>query len=252
MNSKTKGLLWIGAIFIIAFYFSNGMSLLVRLIPHSVEQKIAEKINSFHRPNLCETGNAEAQKALDKMIARLYPIPALGDNDNIDVTKLNIRFIHNDQVNAFATLGGDIFVFSGLLRDVETPEELAGVVAHELAHVTERHVLKGVLSSLIMAGVAGIEGVQDNFFRIAFTKGEEHEADLLGLERLKAAQINVSGYVNFFSKKSGKSGPEWLSLLSDHPGNDSRKTLAQKYLNHPSRELLTTTEWKHLKNFCSE
>lgn len=248
VNSKTKGLLWIGAIFIIAFYFSNGMSLLVHLIPHSTEEAIAEKVNTFHRPNLCESGNQAAQKALTKFIARLYPIQALGDNER--TTKLNIRFIHNDQVNAFATLGGDIFVFSGLLRDVETPEELAGVVAHELAHVTERHVLKGVLSSLIMAGMTGIEGVQDNFFRIAFTKGEEHEADLLGLERLKAAQINVSGYVNFFAKKSSDSGPDWLSLVSDHPGNEFRKSLAQKYLGLPSREILTPEEWKLLKNYC--
>lgn len=240
-KSKVKGLIWIATIFVVAFYFSNVVSLLVRLIPWSVEMKLAEKLDSAYHPHLCANGNVDAQKALNKFVARLYPLESL---DNEKEFKLNIQIIHNDQVNAFATIGGEIFILSGLLRDVDTPEELAGVVAHEIAHLKERHVLQGLLVKILL----GSGEIGDNFFNIGFTKNEEHEADQLGLERLKAAKISAKGYYDFFTKRGSE--PQWLALISDHPGNEFRKGLAQKYLGLPSEKILDADEWKLLKNFC--
>ena len=241
MTSKSKGIFWIALVVLVAIYFSNGIALLVHLIPHSTEREIAEKLNVHFHPNLCVNPYPETQKVLDKFVARLFPIAGLDSDKDF---QLRIQFIHNDEVNAFATLGGDIYVYSGLLRDVSSPEELAGVIAHEMAHQKERHILQGIFASLIM----GSNAVPDSFFKIAFSQSQEREADELGLKRLKAAQINAQGYVDFFNKRGSE--PDWLKLFNSHPGSKNRMELARQYLNLPSRSILDKKEWALLRNYC--
>jgi predicted Zn-dependent protease len=242
-NGKFKGLIWIGAIILLAFYFSNGVAFIIRMIPWSVEEKIADKINNNFHPQFCTPHDEKAAQAFNHLKKRLYPIASLDKNSEI---KFNISIIHSDQVNAYATLGGEIFVLSGLLRDVSSPEELAGVIAHEMAHVSERHVLQGILMKIIFNG----NNLNENFFNIGFTKGEEYLADEIGLERLVASKINVKGYFDFFSKRS-KETPKWMLIVSDHPENEARIKLAQKYLGQPYEKILSDSEWNALKNYCS-
>jgi predicted Zn-dependent protease len=241
MTSKSKGLIWIILIVCAVIYFSNFTALLFRLVPRSFERKMAERVKVHFHPDLCINSDAKTQKALKKFLARLFPIAGLDDEKDF---QLNIRFIHSDQVNAYAALGGEIYVLSGLLRNVDSPEELAGVIAHEMAHQKERHILQGIFSGIIIGG----HSLPDTFFKIAFTKGEEHEADVLGLNRLKAAKIDASGFIHFFNKR--EDAPTWVALISDHPGNDFRKTLAQTYLGLPSTRILEKEEWALLKNYC--
>lgn len=241
MTSKSKGLIWIILIVCAVIYFSNFTVLLVRLVPRSMERKIAERIKVQFHPDLCTNSDEQTQRVLKKFMARLFPIAGLDEEKDF---LLNIRFIHSDQVNAYAALGGEIYILAGLLRDVDSPEELAGVIAHEMAHQKERHVLQGIFSSLIIGG----NSLPDTFFKIAFTKGEEHEADVLGLNRLKAAKIDAFGYFHFFNKREDL--PGWAALISDHPGNDFRKNLAQTYLGLPSTKILEKEEWALLKNYC--
>ena len=142
-------------------------------------------------------------------------------------------FVANQkEINAFAAPGGIVVVNSGLLRAVTSPEELAGVLAHEIAHAELRHSLKGIaknlglraLATLVLGdygGTALAEGMK-KLAELGFSREAEREADQEGLRRLVAARIDPQGLVRFFElleKEQQLAPPEFLST---HPANAER------------------------------
>lgn len=143
------------------------------------------------------------------------------------------------EVNAFAAPGGVIVVFSGLLREAESPEELAGVVAHEVAHVELRHSLRAAVKglglraalSLVFGDGAGgaLAGAAADLTELKFSRDAEREADREGLRRLQAARVDPQGMLRFFARLEGEGGkagtpPAWLS--SHPPAGERRAALA--------------------------
>jgi len=128
-------------------------------------------------------------------------------------------------------------VFTGLLRAVERPEELAGVLAHEIAHITERHVLRKTIESLglvlvlqsLFGDTSGILAVasQGSEFLLQqkFSRDFEREADDVGFRYLVTAKIDPKGMVDFFvklGKEAEKAGSTQLGLLATHPPTAER------------------------------
>lgn len=156
------------------------------------------------------------------------------------------------EINAFAAPGGIVVVNSGLLRAVKTPEELAGVLAHEIAHAELRHSLKGIAKTLGLralatlalgeyGGTALAEGMK-HLAELRFSREAEREADEDGLRRLVAARINPEGMLDFFAmlqKEEGLSPPE---LLSTHPASSERLAAIQQIL-----ALLPERSWPPLE-----
>lgn len=144
------------------------------------------------------------------------------------------------EMNAFAAPGGIVVVNAGLLRAVKTPEELAGVLAHEVAHAELRHSLKGVAKSLGLrtlatmalgeyGGTALAEGMK-HLAELGFSREAEREADRDGLRRLVAARINPQGMLSFFAtmeREERLSPPEFLST---HPANSERLAAIEREL----------------------
>lgn len=139
------------------------------------------------------------------------------------------------EVNAFAAPGGVIVVFSGLFRLAETPEELAGVLAHEVAHVELRHSLRAAVQglglraalSLVFGDGAGgaLAGAAADLTELKFSRDAEREADREGLRRLQAARIDPQGLLRFFARLEGAdsstaAAPAWLS---SHPAAAERR-----------------------------
>jgi Zn-dependent protease with chaperone function len=136
------------------------------------------------------------------------------------------------EINAFASPGGIVVVNTGLLRAISSPEELAGVLAHEIAHAELRHSLKGMakslglrtLAALILGdygGTALAEGMK-KLAELGFSREAEREADQEGLRRLAAARIDPQGMVRFFAlleKERQLTPPQFLST---HPSNAER------------------------------
>ncbi len=183
---------------------------------------------------------------------------------------MNFQFhvLKSPVVNAFATPGGFIVVFSGLTEMAETESELASVLAHEIAHVTQDHMLRStertikanlpVMLSMLALIIAGASGkgdsgnaslaavmagqglLQQN--RINFTRDNEYEADRIGIHTLGAAGYDPMGMVAFFSKMQrlernyGQAVPE---LLRTHPLNVHRlaeaKARADAVRSHQAR-----------------
>ncbi|MGH7230054.1 MAG: M48 family metallopeptidase [Nitrospiraceae bacterium] len=156
--------------------------------------------------------------------------------------RFDITVVKSDLVNAVALPGGAIIVFTGLLKEAEGPDEVAGVLAHEMNHVLLRHGLQGTVKSagLLMAvkilfgdqeGMVGLaEQLGIQLTTVTFSRQMETEADLAGLELLQRARISPSGLIRFFERLS-KTDTRRIDLLSTHPMSATR---AERVRTHPA------------------
>lgn len=139
--------------------------------------------------------------------------------------------IDDRQVNAFALPGGHVVVFTGLLREAGSPEELAGVLAHEIQHVVLRHSVHGLIRSLgwsatlqiLFGGTGPLSGVGAAASRLGslkFGRDQETAADVDGLKLLQRAKIDPKGMVAFFEQLASKENG--IALLSTHPMSADR------------------------------
>ncbi len=157
-----------------------------------------------------------------------------------------IKMIDSKEINAFALPGGFFFINSGLMLRADNESELAGVMAHEIAHVAARHGTKqatrGQLANLatipliFMGGWTGYGIRQAAGFAIPmgflrFSRGAESQADLLGLQYLYKTGYDPTSFVDFFEKllAEQKRKPGTLSkLFSSHPPTGDRIEKTQK------------------------
>lgn len=183
-----------------------------------------------------------------------------------------IKVIDSDVVNAFALPGGFFYVNSGLILHADEESELAGVMAHEIAHVCARHgtkqATKGEIAQLAMipamifipytlAGYAIYQGMQ---FAIPmaflqFTRTDEAEADYLGLEYMYKAGYDPNAFVAFFEKVAAdeKKQPGTIpKIFSTHPPTPERIKASQKeiatVLPQRSEYIVTTSEFDVVKH----
>jgi beta-barrel assembly-enhancing protease len=180
-----------------------------------------------------------------------------------------IKVVDDETVNAFALPGGFFFVDSGLILKAESEAELAGVMAHEIAHVAARHgtrqATRGEIAQLstipliFMGGWTGygIRQAASVLIPVGFLKfsrGFESEADMLGLQYMYKTGYDPTAFVDFFEKIETleKKKPGTMSkVFSTHPMTDDRIVAAQKNIqdNLKSRPeyVVTTSEFNDVK-----
>jgi len=135
-------------------------------------------------------------------------------------------------LNAFAAPGGVVVVHAGLLRSADNAEEIAGVLAHEIAHAELRHSLKTMVKgmgfrALVAVALGDFSGTAlaeaaKNLTELGFSREAEREADRDGLRRLVAARIDPGGMVRFFEKLAQEQSLTPPALLSTHPATEER------------------------------
>jgi len=180
-----------------------------------------------------------------------------------------IKVIDSEDVNAFALPGGFFFVNSGLILKADTEAELAGVMAHEIAHVAARHgtrqATRGEVAQLatipliFMGGWAGFgarqaAGILLPVGFLEFSRSFESEADMLGLEYMYKTGYDPGAFVDFFEKIQTleKKKPGTMSkIFSTHPPTDDRIIAAQKNIQRLLKErpeyVVTTSEFGDVK-----
>src|SRR6201988_1056975 len=182
-----------------------------------------------------------------------------------------IKVIDSDEVNAFALPGGFFYVHSGLILRADSEAELAGVMAHEIAHVAARHgtknATKGEIAQmptppLILLGPGGWAGyglyeglnfaIPMSFLK--FSRDAEYEADYLGLQYMYAAGYDPNAFVTFFEKVEAeeKRQPGTVpKFFSTHPPTPERVVAIQKEIGNvlPARDqyIVTTSEFDSVK-----
>ncbi len=179
-----------------------------------------------------------------------------------------IKVLDNDEVNAFALPGGFFYVDSGLILAADNEAELAGVMAHEIAHVAARHATKNMTRAqiwnfasvpLIFVGgpvayaVAEAAGLLVPLGFLKFSRDAEREADLLGLEYDYASGYDPQAFVEFFEKLNvEKKKPNLVAkAFATHPMNVERIKDAQdeirKYLPDRPEYVVDTSEFENVK-----
>src|ERR1700756_1601959 len=183
-----------------------------------------------------------------------------------------IKVIDSDEVNAFALPGGFFYVNSGLILRAQEESELAGVMAHEISHVTARHGTKqatkgeliqlGAMAAMIVVpyGWAGYGIYQGMNLAIPltflkFSRDAEREADFLGIQYMYKAGYDPNAYVTFFERIQAdeKRRPGTIpKFFSTHPPTPERIELAQKEIARilPDKDeyIVTTSEFDSVKS----
>lgn len=247
MNQQSKGLLWLIVVVLLAVVAAVGLPRLAAGVPWTIENGLGRLGGHSDLPG-CGERNPAAAASLAKVVARLYPLAP--DDSRFP---LSVRVVPGSEVNAFAALGGRVSIYDGLVREAESPEELAGVLAHEIEHVKRRHIIQGVVSRLLTLGAlrhvfGGGSDLARAAIDLSFGRAQERQADQGGLERLRRARVSVNGYERFFLRREGDSA--LLALLSDHPSNSDRAELIASYKGGPADAVLTAAEWKNLRAIC--
>ncbi|MBF0593442.1 MAG: M48 family metallopeptidase [Candidatus Omnitrophica bacterium] len=247
--SKLKGLAWVIGAVGLAVVLGSGITPFVRAIPWSWEKGLAHSLGSTTYIDACR-GNEKQEALLKQLVTRLYPL----DRDDRRFS-LDVQVVNNPEINAFAELGGKISINRGLLEKAQSPEEVAGVLAHEITHVGHRHILEGfVVHLMTIGGIQMVFGGSSqvkwtNFFlKMGFTRSQETEADEGGLARLQKAHINNQGFKDFFERMKDLSVVP--AVLSDHPADEERSRMAARFPTQDPKPVMTDEEWKSFKSFC--
>jgi predicted Zn-dependent protease len=185
---------------------------------------------------------------------------------NSDATfPFTIKVVEADEVNALALPGGFLYVNSGLILGADDEAELAGAMAHEIAHVALRHGtrqmtrvnlarLMTIPIGVVLPGVGGLPGLllQPTFLK--FSRDFEAEADYYGVQYMYKAGYDPNGLVNFFEKMQAweKHKPGTLAkAFSTHPQTRDRLRKTQKEIATilPARDhyVETTSEFTEVK-----
>jgi hypothetical protein len=180
-----------------------------------------------------------------------------------------IKVIDSDEVNAFALPGGFFYVNSGLILAADEESELAGVMAHEIAHVAARHATRqmtraqwaniGTIPLIFVGGgigyaVRSAAGLGLPLTFLSFSRGFESEADYLGLQYMYKAGYDPNAFVQFFEKLQAreKKKPGTLArAFSTHPQTPDRISKSQEEIARilPARAqyVVTTSEFSEVK-----
>ena len=178
-----------------------------------------------------------------------------------------IRVVDDSTFNALAAPGGNIIVFRGLLKETDSPEELAGVIAHEMQHILLRHGMRMLVQQISMAfAVAALSGDASGIMTfglqaahtlqtLSYSRGAEEQADEQGLQLLLHAGVDPTGMITFFDNLKDKHEPLPLSqYLSTHPSAVERMSrlsaLSEKNPRQQTTPLLPRAEWSQIRELC--
>ncbi|MBM4259412.1 MAG: M48 family metallopeptidase [Deltaproteobacteria bacterium] len=242
---------------------------LARLTPVQWEAAFGQHVNEafVQKTPMCrgEAGGAALQ-SLTERLAVTMPTGA----------PFTVRVHRSPVVNAFALPGGYIVVFQGLISAAQSPEEVAGVLAHEMAHQVQRHPLRGLVHAMGLRMVSGTvlggfsaaaasgAHLGEVVFTLSYSRETETEADRVGVEMLNKADIRGEGLIDFFTRyqatdevKSAHHGvkesveDQLMSFLSTHPPGKER-IAAIRALVRGKGDALTAKQWKALRTICDE
>ena len=226
-------------------------------IPMSWERNLGDAMVGDFGGRLCHTPAGD--KALAKLLGKVDPA---GEKVRAGVANI-------DMVNAVALPGGQVLLFDGLIQQAESPEELAGVLGHEVGHVRERHVMTALLRqfgmSILLTGAN--TGVGDTVFGLAsmgYSRDAEREADEYARARMKDSAISPTGAAGFFERIGGGSeddeeqaedeGGSVFDWVASHPapGERARAYRAAVDKSVTYRPALSDAEFKALKSMCKD
>ena len=238
-------------------------TLLASKVPISWEEHLGQASVDKLAPPDKRCLNPNLNHFMEEMVATLTaPLP-------VNPYTFRVIVVDNPRVNAFAAPGGYIIVFRGLLERTQSPEELAGVLGHELQHILHRHPTRALLQQasigiLLVALTGDVKGAMSFGLEgarilgaLRYSRELEEMADREGMNMLLASGVDPRGMITFFEKMSqdGEKSGEVLTYLSSHPNPESRiarlKSMAGES-PRPSIQLLQGYNWQEIRKACEK
>jgi len=240
---------------------------LALMIPPQREQQLGDavvdqlqdilELAGGERPAICDTRSGVT--ALNHLVARLAP-------DLGTPYPLRVSVIDHGLINAVAVPGGRILVFRGLIDAASSPEEVAGVLAHEMGHVVYHDPTREALRAAGTAGVAGLllgdvfgasiaVAASDAVINASYQREAEARADETAYRLLAEAKLPSKPFADFFKKMKKKYGemPKVLQLFASHPGlgvRAERAAAADLIGDAPYEPVVNDQDWVALRGIC--
>lgn len=228
---------------------------LAKQVPLPLEKTMGDQIDVLFDGNYCES--VAGDKALLALQRRI---------EGASAPPRELRILNMQMPNAFTFPGGRIVMTRGLVAEAESADELAGILAHEIQHVEQRHIMSHVIRGAVLTAAwavtagdfTGILVVDPSTaFQVAnlhFSRADEESADRRAVAMLDAALVPRDGMVKFFERLKSKSDviPEWLST---HPSSARRaRELAAPKTEGPITrpEVLSDDDWQAIKHACDK
>jgi predicted Zn-dependent protease len=225
-----------------------------------VSKKTEEKLGDLYW-ELIKTTNHEiksekVKNPVEELFLHLIEKNGLEDED------IKFHLVDNEQVNAFALPHGHLVVYSGLVKNCRNEAELMGVMGHEIAHITQKHVMKKLvkevgLSVLISATTGGkggtiIQQTLKTLSSTAYDRELESEADRISVDYLVSADVDPNPFADFLLRLSEneKDVPDQFFWISTHPESQKRAKAIRDIildLDVEPKPVLSDSVWNGLK-----
>ncbi len=197
-----------------------------------------EVLGDFFMDELIDQNVIVSDSFVDSTMEILYT--RLLEHSRLDRADISFHVVKDDAINAITLPGGNIVIFTGLIEFCDEPEQLAGVVAHELGHVYHNHVMEKLARevgvTLILAALTGgdpglIQQLSASLLSNVFSRGQETEADVYALDLLRDSNIHPWVLGEFFESlnEEDMSFDESLEWLMTHPHNEKRIAMSERY-----------------------
>lgn len=206
-------------IWLLILLFNN----VIYLIPPSVEKQLGRLIVPVFAK---QTQPSITQTTLNQLLDRLEA--NLPEKKSV-VRDYQVLYIPQDTINAIAIPGERIIIYQGLLKQVESENELMMIMGHELGHFAHRDHLRGLGNALVWQIVIGsifgdlgrVQGILQSVVNAQYSQAQEIQADKFGLQLLYKTYNHVAGATDFFVKIS-KKNQQKIDFLSSHPAPQKR------------------------------
>jgi len=234
-----KKIIFLSALFLLAFTVYPARAFLFSISPEE-ELAIGKRMAISIKKNLPILEDAEYQERINRIG---YALAMASERKDIDYT---FTIIDRDEINGFATFGGFVYIYKGAMDKAETDDELASIIAHEIAHVSSRHLAKRLeqdrafsfgfflIDAFIISkqkskrDIRRIVNLSYNIIRRGYTKENEAEADRIGTRITYRAGYNPFAAISLLNKlkkekrKEGLYLFENIDILRTHPYIDER------------------------------
>ncbi len=157
--------------------------------------------------------------------------------DNKLPTQITFKVSEKEDINAYANIDKEIYVYTGLLKFVENDDELAAVIAHEISHIANSHCQRQTIiatafstipSKIKNPVVSQTVNTTGQLSLLKLSRNDEFEADLTGADLMVGAGYNPLGMISVLNKICGN----YFDFIQDHPSGDKRTTKVYDYLSY--------------------
>jgi predicted Zn-dependent protease len=262
--------IFIHGLLIIAMFFSTWFALQqvdwitifkVEQNTKKTEEKLGELFWEIYKENDDEISTPYIVNAVDSIVNKIC------EKNGIDREYIKLHIVQKDIVNAFALPNGHLVIYSDLIINCDNPEELSGVIAHEIAHIELNHVMNKLIRevglSVLISTAAGnnsaemMKGIAKLLSSSAFERKLEEEADIKAVDYMSNAQINPKPFADFLYKLSDEENEltEYISWLSTHPESKERAEYIIEYCENKTlimKPVLTQNTWDKLQLLLSK